>query len=124
MKIPIVQISDLEPADVITSTTSEMSSAFIRMATMSDSSHSLLYIGHTRIVESVPPAVRVTTIDIALEISPWAKAWRIATLSYQDKEKICSFAVSLKGSPYSSFAAIQSAFGEIGRASCRERVEL
>ena len=120
MEIPIVRIYDLISADIITSTTTEMASAIIRVGTMSDSSHALLYIGSTRIVEAVPPSVRVTTIDIALDISPWAKAWRMDNLSYKDREKICSFAVSLRGAPFSSYGATLSAIGAAtsGGAGC------
>jgi uncharacterized protein YycO len=120
MQIPIVRIYDLIAADIITSTTTEMSSAIIRVATMSDSSHALLYIGGTRIVEAVPPSVRVTAIDIALEDSPWAKAWRMDSLNQKDREKICAFAVSARGAPYSGYAAILSAFGAsaAGGAGC------
>jgi cell wall-associated NlpC family hydrolase len=105
----------LQPADIIVSTTSANVSAFIRTATLSRVSHARLYIGNGEIIEAVSPQVRQTTLANAINEDILTIAYRHQAMTPALAEGVIRFAQRQIGRyyDYSGGAAAGGVYADV-----------
>ena len=100
--------TDLQPADIIVSTTKANVSRGIRIGTNSKVSHAALYAGSGSVIEAIGQGVTSRSIDLALADDILAVAYRSPAMTPEIANRIVLWASSKLGSPYSIRGAIMS----------------
>jgi cell wall-associated NlpC family hydrolase len=103
-----ISMAALQPADIIVSTTTAVTSAVIRLGTLSAVSHAALYGGPGMIIEAISPVVTKHAPEKALQDDVLAVAYRHPAMSPEIAAAIIRFAEKQVGQPYSRMGAIAS----------------
>jgi cell wall-associated NlpC family hydrolase len=90
----------LQPADIVVSTTRELTSELIRLGTHSSVSHAALYIGSGQLIEALLQGVVQQSIYASLGHSPLAVAYRRKGITRATANVVLSFARSQVGRGY------------------------
>jgi cell wall-associated NlpC family hydrolase len=100
--------TDLNPADIIVSTTKANISRGIRIGTRAKVSHSALYAGSGSVIEAIGQGVVSRSVDLALADDVLAVAYRSPDMTPEIADRIVLFASSKIGAPYSIRGALMS----------------
>jgi hypothetical protein len=92
--------SDLQIGDIILSTTNQIQSIAVRIATNAPASHTILYVGDGKVIEAVGSGVGEVPIGTALDDATLAVAVRYQGLTSEQASKIIDFASQQLGKPY------------------------
>src|SRR5215470_3226321 len=104
----LLKISQLQPADIIVSTTEAAISVGIRHATGSTVSHAALYAGAGWIIEAIGEGVVKRAHFTALEEDVLAIAYRRIGITPDKAKDVVSFAEKFIGRPYDKLGAAGS----------------
>ena len=100
--------TELNPADIIVSTTKANISRGIRIGTGAKVSHAALYAGNGSIIEAIGEGVVSHSVDLALADDVLAVAYRSPNMSPEIADRIVRYASSKIGAPYSIRGAVMS----------------
>jgi uncharacterized protein YycO len=104
-----IGFGNLQPADIIVSTTDHAQSRAIRTAIGGVVSHASIYAGQGTIVEAVGEGVREVTVDVAMpDYTTLAIALRHNGLSQGQRQEIINNARKFLGRPYDKIGAAGS----------------
>lgn len=104
-----INVSELRTGDLVVSTTREVPSRIIRVATDSPISHAMLYVGDDLVVEAISEGVSLTTIDKAISESNLVVAFRHPDLSPDQALRIRDYAGSQIGKKYNWIGLVRQA---------------
>ena len=90
----------LQPGDLLLSTTSEAISATIRQVTDSPVSHVAVYIGNGEVIEGIGDGVTIHSLTSALRDDYYSAAYRVNGLTQSDRDELVRWLRSKRGAPY------------------------
>jgi hypothetical protein len=93
----LVAPAELQPGDIILTSTSTLRSAGIQLMTFAPVSHAAVYVGNGQVVEAVGPGVRVRTLHKLLEEEAVALALRYPELTALQAQSVRSVALAKVG---------------------------
>lgn len=115
----LVDAPALRPGDILLSATNGITSAGIRLLTLSPVSHASLYVGDEQVVEAVGGGgVRSRPLAEALDEEAVVVVLRHPLLQEEHAEKIRTFALQKVGRPYDHFGIILQAPFSLERRLC------
>jgi len=100
--------TDLNPADIVVSTTKANISRGIRIGTNAKVSHAALYAGSGSMIEAIGQGVVSRPVDLSLADDVLAVAYRCPDMTPDIANRIILFASSKIGLPYSIRGAVMS----------------
>jgi V8-like Glu-specific endopeptidase/cell wall-associated NlpC family hydrolase len=95
-----IGVSALQPGDIIVSTTRQFVSRAIRLGTLSVVSHTMLYAGDGKVIESIGSGVREVTLAAAIDDAILAVAYRHPSVDAAKAAQIVAYARTRIGNPY------------------------
>jgi cell wall-associated NlpC family hydrolase len=109
---------DLRPGDILLSATPGLTSAGIRLMTMSPVSHAALFVGDERVVEAVGSGVRVRSIAAVLDEESVVVVFRAPEVTAEHGHAIVHYALRQVGQRYDHLGALLQALFSLERRVC------
>jgi hypothetical protein len=100
-----IKTSELRTADILVSTGRSFISGAIRVATGTDFSHTILYLGDNKVVEAISDGVVERDLSAPLGEANLVIALRRRHMDTATKESVVRFARGFKGRPYDYLGA-------------------
>jgi hypothetical protein len=115
-----IPVEELEPGDVILSTTNHPLSEQIRAVIGSEVSHAAVYVGNGRLVEAIEGGVILRSMDTAVEDDTLAVAYRHRDMTPAKAALMIPFLEdhARKRTAFDHWGLIQVAPGQLARAIC------
>ncbi|MGH1440793.1 MAG: hypothetical protein ACRBBR_11815 [Cellvibrionaceae bacterium] len=105
-----LDLSLVEPADIILTTSDTMTSGGIRGITCGPFSHAILALKNGDCIEATPKSgVQIRSLPFALRKASHAVLYRHKTMTTEYAAWVCHYAKEQKGKGYDKFGAIRSA---------------
>jgi uncharacterized protein YycO len=114
----IVGVDALRAGDILLSADPGVTSAGVRLVTLSPVSHAALYVGDGRIVEAVGSGVRLRTIPAVLDAEAVVVAFRDPRVTPGDGRTIADYALSQVGRRYDHLGVVLQVPFSIERRVC------
>jgi uncharacterized protein YycO len=114
----IVGVDALRAGDILLSADPGVTSAGVRLVTLSPVSHAALYVGDGRIVEAVGSGVRLRTIPAVLDEEAVVVAFRDPRVTPGDGRTIADYALSQVGRRYDHLGVVLQVPFSIERRVC------
>ncbi|MGT2433859.1 YiiX/YebB-like N1pC/P60 family cysteine hydrolase [Cupriavidus basilensis] len=113
-----LDIDALQVGDILLSAATSFNSSAIRLATISQVSHSAVYVGGGNVVEAVGSGVRVYPLQQALNDGDIIVAYRHPGLDDDMRLKLHAFAMAQVGQPYNHLGIAMHAPFSLERRLC------
>ncbi len=113
-----LDVEALQVGDILLSATPSFNSSAIRLATLSQVSHSAVYVGDGNVVEAVGSGVRVYPLHQALDDGDIIVAYRHPGLDDGMRLKLRAFAMAQVGQPYNHIGIAMQAPFSLERRLC------
>jgi cell wall-associated NlpC family hydrolase len=110
-----ISIAALRVGDTVVSTTKATVSRVIRAATISDVSHSMIYVGDQQVVHAVSKGVVLETLTKALFDAILAVTYRHRHITHTQALRVRDFAGNQIGRKYSVIGALTAGTGDIAK---------
>lgn len=91
-----IGIEALEPGDIIISTTNQIISKAIKIATDSEISHSAVYVGDGNVIEAVSDGVLLRSLNTALSDASLAVAYRHIHITPEKSQRMLNYLTAMK----------------------------
>lgn len=114
----LVQAEALQPGDILLSAANGLTSAGIRLITLSPVSHAALYVGEQQVVEAVGKGVRSRAIGEILDEEDVVAVFRHPAIKEEHKVRIRSFALEKVGKAYDHVGIVLQAPFSLERRLC------
>lgn len=114
----LIGTESLQPGDILLSSARSLTSAGVRLVTLSPVSHAAVYVGDDRIVEAVGSGVRVRNVGTMLQEESVIVALRHPDLAEDHGERIRAFAMSRIDTRYNHLGIVLQAPFSINRRIC------
>ncbi|MBI1891512.1 MAG: YaeF family permuted papain-like enzyme [Burkholderiales bacterium] len=114
----LVQAADLRPGDILLSAANGVTSAGIRLFTLSPVSHAALYVGEQQVVEAVGAGVRNRGIAEVLDEEEVVVVFRHPAMTDDHAQRIRAFALQKVGKSYDHVGIVLQAPFSLERRVC------
>jgi hypothetical protein len=116
--VPTIGVGALRPGDIILSAADGLTSAGIRLLTVSPVSHASLYIGNAQVAEAVGEGIRCRAMDALLQEESTVAAFRHPGLRPEHMAKMRAFVDETVGTHYNFVGVMLQAPFSVERRLC------
>lgn len=114
----LVEVTALQPGDIILTAENGLNSVGIRLITLSPVSHAAVYLGDRQVAEAVGEGIRRRSVDALLTDEATVVAFRHPGITLEHTSKINAFAARHEGQKYNYMGVLLQAPFALERRVC------